>query len=192
LARSAGADRCGAGEYLAWLEVRFREVGQVLSPTGSLFVAIHWFTRDRKRFTFNVDAIRVPSARQLRYHDKRANPKGKVPDNVWVLRPQDDDRCFLPQSDAWHAPRVAGTFRERVNHVCQMPLTILERIVLLASNPGVLVLDPFAGTGTALVAAKRLGRRWLSIEKCPATADLARMRLEGEPQSLFSFRPGIK
>ena len=45
------------------------------------------FVKDPKEFTFNTDAIRVPSARQLVYGDKRANPKGRVPDDTWIIAP---------------------------------------------------------------------------------------------------------
>ena len=48
-----------------------------------------YFVRDPRLFTFNDADIRVPSARQLVYGDKRANPKGRVPDDTWILRPQD-------------------------------------------------------------------------------------------------------
>ena len=47
------------------------------------------FVKDPKQFTFNDEAIRVPSARQLVYADARANPKGRLPDDTWILRPQD-------------------------------------------------------------------------------------------------------
>ncbi len=49
-----------------------------------------YFVKDRERFTFNADdpAVRVPSARQLVYGDKRANPKGRLPDDTWVMRPE--------------------------------------------------------------------------------------------------------
>jgi len=46
-----------------------------------------YFVKDAKNFTFNTDAIRVPSARQLVYGDKRANPKGRVPDDTWIIEP---------------------------------------------------------------------------------------------------------
>jgi DNA modification methylase len=62
---------------------------------------------------------------------------------------------------------------------------VLDRIIKASSNPGELVLDPYAGTATTLVAAKRLGRRYLGMEKCPMTADQARSRLEREPAPLF-------
>ena len=74
-------------------------------------------------------------------------------------------------------PRVCGTFKERTGHPCQMPEAVLERIIRVSSNPGDLVLDPFAGSGTTLAAAKRLGRRYLGIELSPEYADRARRRL---------------
>jgi DNA modification methylase len=145
------------------------------------WTAIHYVTKRPRGFTFNADAIRVPSARQLRHNDKRANPKGKLPDDVWVLLPEiQAPGCFLPDSDVWLQSRVCGTFRERVGHVTQLPLPLVERIVKVASNPGDLVLDPFAGSGTVLVASRRLGRRGLGIELSERTAALARERLEGE------------
>ena len=55
---------------------------------------------------------------------------------------------------------------------------MLERIIRVSSNPGDLVLDPFAGSGTTLAAAKRLGRRWLGIELSAEYAERARRRLE--------------
>jgi site-specific DNA-methyltransferase (adenine-specific) len=79
--------------------------------------------------------------------------------------------------DVWHFPRVCGTFRERRGHVCQTPELVLDRIARVASNPGELVLDPFAGTGTTLVVARRLGRRYLGVEKCAQTAEQAGQRL---------------
>ena len=102
---------------------------------------IFYYVADPKRFTFNADAVRVPSARQTTYADRRANPVGKLPDDTWVLRPQEDDRFFDPAADTWYVPRVCGTFKERGDHPCQMPLALLERIVRVASHPGDLVLD---------------------------------------------------
>src|SRR5205085_11601648 len=99
------------------------------------------------------------------------------PDDTWVLRPQEDERCFAPESDTWHQPRVCGTFRERTAHPCQMPEAVLERIVRVSSNPGDLVLDPFAGSGTTLAAARRLGRHWLGVELSVEYAEHIRKRL---------------
>lgn len=138
---------------------------------------IHSFVRDPERFTFNADAVKVPSARQLRYNDKRAKAGGKVPDDTWVLLPDQHPEFFREDHDAWLVSRVCGTFKEKVKHVNQLPLAIVERIIRVATNPGDLVVDPFAGSGTVLVAAGNLGRRSLGIEISPDTAEIARCRL---------------
>lgn len=138
-----------------------------------------YFVKDPKRFTFNTEAIRVPSARQLVYADKRSNPKGRVPDDTWLLRPQDLPNGFAPESDTWSVPRVCGTYKERVGwHGCQMPEQILGRIVRACSNPGDLVLDPFTGSGTTPVVARKLHRRYLGFELSPEYREQAIKRLE--------------
>jgi site-specific DNA-methyltransferase (adenine-specific) len=146
------------------------------------------FVKDPKKFTFNDEMIRVPSARQLVYDDARANPKGRLPDDTWILRPQDVAEGFTPDQDTWYVPRVCGTFKERAGwHGCQMPEQLLGRIIRACSNEGEVVLDPFAGSGTTLVTAKKLGRRYLGFELSPDYAAQARKRLEetapGDPLS---------
>lgn len=63
------------------------------------------FVRDPKRFTFNVDAIRVPSARQLVYADKRAVPKGRTPDDTWILPPAPAQ--FVPDATTDSSAEIA-------------------------------------------------------------------------------------
>lgn len=182
-------------EYVEWSRAWMAACRQVLKPTGSFYIAIgdefaadiriigrelglhlrNWiiwhytfgqntqtkfarahthifyFTKDPKVFTFNDGLLRYPSARHTEYQDLRADPKGRLPHDVW------DD-----------FPRVCGTFKERAGfHGCQMPEALLERIVRASSNPGEIVLDPFVGSGTTVVAAKRLGRRYLGIDLSP-------------------------
>jgi site-specific DNA-methyltransferase (adenine-specific) len=146
------------------------------------------FVKDRKRFTFNAmdPAVRVPSARQLVYADARGNPDGRLPDDTWILRPQDLHEGFQPGEDTWYFSRVCGTFKERAGwHGCQMPEQLLGRIIRVSSNPGDLVLDPFAGSGTTLVVAKKLGRNWIGFEMSPNYVAQAQARLDatrdGEP-----------
>jgi len=159
--------------------------------------------KDPERFTFNVDEIRVPSARQLVYGDRRANPKGRLPDDTWiypwldpslrtsppcvegfVLRPQDLPQGFREDDNTWYFPRVAGTFKERAGfHGCQMPEQLLGRIIRACSTEGETVLDPFAGSGTTLAVAKKLGRRYLGFE---LSADYTRQVNE----RLESISPG--
>ncbi|MEM1109441.1 MAG: site-specific DNA-methyltransferase [Planctomycetota bacterium] len=131
-------------------------------------------------FTFHYDQVAVPSARMTTYKDARQNPKGKLPDDTWVLkfpatedwhvRPQDaaEEGAFDAGWDTWYQSRLAGTFKERERwHPCQLPEALLERIVRCSSNENDLVFDPFAGSGTTLAVANRLGRRWLGCELSP-------------------------
>jgi len=147
------------------------------------------FVVDPKSFVFNASEVRVPSARQLVYADKRANPKGRVPDDTWlvrpvpheswILRPQDLPEGFAADSDTWYFPRVCGTFRERMGfHGCQMPEQLLGRVVRACSNVNDIVLDPFAGSGTTLAVAKKLNRRYLGFELSPDYAREAKRRLD--------------
>ncbi|GAC1448912.1 MAG: hypothetical protein NVSMB9_32530 [Isosphaeraceae bacterium] len=137
------------------------------------------FVKDPKSFTFNDEAIRVPSARQLVYFDSRADPRGRVPDDTWILRPQDVPDGFPPEGDTWYIPRVCGTFKERAGwHGCQMPEQLLGRILRACSHPGDVVLDPFAGSGTTLVVARKLDRRYLGFELSPEYAARIQSRLD--------------
>jgi site-specific DNA-methyltransferase (adenine-specific) len=145
---------------------------------------IFYYVADAKAYTFNADTVRVPSARQTTYADRRANPLGRMPDDTWVLRPQEDGRMFQPGEDTWYVSRVCGTFKERTGHPCQMPEALLERIIRVSSNPGDLVLDPFAGSGTTLAVAKKLGRRYLGIELSEEYAVGVRRRLDAVPEPI--------
>jgi DNA modification methylase len=108
---------------------------------------LFYWTKDPKNFTFNDMEVRIPSARQTTYADRRANPKGKIPDDVWSFS------------------RLCGTFVERVRwHPCQMPERVLERIIRVSSNEGDLVVDPFSGSGTTCCVAARMGRRYFGID----------------------------
>jgi site-specific DNA-methyltransferase (adenine-specific) len=129
--------------------------------------------------TFNADAVRVASARQTTYADVRANPKGKLPDDTWYLRPQETPEPFFDgDGDTWNVSRVCGTFKEREGwHGCQMPIAILNRIVLASSNPGDVVLDPFNGSGTTVVSAALLGRKYIGIDQSEEYVSYARKRL---------------
>jgi len=142
---------------------------------------LFYFVKNAERFTFLADdpANRIPSARQLVYNDARANPRGRLPDDTWILRPQDLDDCFTAAEDTWYFPRVAGTFKERAGfHGCQMPEQLLGRIIRLCSNPDDLVLDPFSGSATTAAVAKKLGRRHLAFDLSEEYAAQGRARLD--------------
>jgi site-specific DNA-methyltransferase (adenine-specific) len=159
---------------------------------------LFYFVKDPKEFTFRAGDLenRIPSARQLVYNDSRANPRGRLPDDTWILRPQDLVDCFTPDEDTWYFPRVAGTFSERAGfHGCQMPEQLLGRIIRSCSNPRDLVIDPFAGSATTLAVAKKLGRKFIGFElsaeyvkRGTARTESARPGdpLDGAPEPLVS------
>ena len=180
--RPAGSFWIAIGaEYAA--EVRFigRELGLTLrnwviwhytfgQNTKRKFARSHahlfYFTMNPTEFTFNDEAVRTFSDRERVYRDKRADPKGRIPDDVWT-----------------EFPRVCGTFGEREGwHPCQMPEPLLARIVRVCSNLGDAVFDPFSGSGTTAAAAKRLGRRY-------AGTDISHDYVKNANQRLSEIQP---
>ncbi|MCH2177388.1 MAG: site-specific DNA-methyltransferase [Mariniblastus sp.] len=140
---------------------------------------LFYFVKDAKQWTFNSGEVKVPSARQLVYNDSRAAKGGRMPDDTWILRPQDCLDGFSPDEDTWYFPRVAGTFKERAGfHGCQMPEQLLGRIIKACSNPGETVLDPFSGSATTLAVAKKLERQFIGLELSKEYSVLGRRRLD--------------
>lgn len=82
---------------------------------------------------------------------------------------------FLP--DVLSAPRVVGGFKEAAGHPAQKPVKILEQLIRFFTQPGQIVLDPTAGSGSTAVAAKRTGRHYLCCEIIPEYAEIARRRV---------------
>jgi len=121
---------------------------------------IYYAVKDGRRYTFNREAVLVPSARAEKYGDRRAAADGKK-----------------IMGDVWTISRVCGTFAERVEGVpTQLPMELVRRIIGVSSNPGDTVLDPFAGSGTTLAAASAMGRHAVGIELNPEYVEIARRR----------------
>lgn len=127
---------------------------------------ILWATKGSE-YRFNLDPIRVPQKYpQKRYFkgprkgELSGNPLGKNPGDVWDI------------------PNVKHNHPEKTAHPCQYPESIVERLVLALTNEGDLVLDPYAGSGTTGVAALRLNRKALLIEREPDYVMIAKKRLE--------------
>ena len=126
---------------------------QARTHFGSLYEPILFAVKDEKNYTFNADDIRVEAktgARRKLIDYRKPVPavynSTKVPGNVWEF------------------PRVRYRMPEYEDHPAQKPEALLERIVRASSNPGDLVLDPFAGTFTTSAVAQRLGRKTIGIE----------------------------
>ena len=76
--------------------------------------------------------------------------------------------------------RVGNTAKERLGYPTQKPLALLDRIIKASSNPGDMVLDPFCGCATALVAAARIGRQWAGIDLSPLATKLVNDRIKSD------------
>lgn len=83
----------------------------------------------------------------------------------------------VPLSDVWEIPFLNPKAKERTGYPTQKPIELLERIIKISTDENDIVLDPFCGSGTTLVAAKLLGRRYVGIDINPAAVELAEKRL---------------
>ncbi len=120
--------------------------------------------------TTNVDQIL-----QLRARDK---------DGVSAYATDDDGNVIfggekkgVPLSDVWEIPFLNPKAKERTGYPTQKPVLLLERIVQISTAPGDLVLDPFCGSGTTLVAAKLQGRKAVGIDCSEKAVELSQDRL---------------
>jgi site-specific DNA-methyltransferase (adenine-specific) len=94
----------------------------------------------------------------------------------------------VPLQDVWDDINPTGG-KERLGYPTQKPLALLERIIEASSNAGDVVLDPFCGCGTAIIAAQKLGRRWIGIDITHLAIALMRYRLQDAfPDAEFVVR----
>ena len=89
----------------------------------------------------------------------------------------------MPLSDVWDIPYLNPKAKERTGYPTQKPLLLLERIIRIATNQGDCVLDPFCGSGTALIAANLLGRHAIGIDISEDAVKLTQSRLESPVKS---------
>ncbi|MAE76616.1 MAG: site-specific DNA-methyltransferase [Planctomycetes bacterium] len=203
VSESGFADRFD--DYQAFLQPRLEQARRVLKPTGSLYLHIDyrevhyckvwldelfgrqsfmneiiwaydyggrstrrwsakhdsllWYAKDPNDYTFHYDEMeRIPyMAPGLVGPEKAA--RGKTPTDVW-----------------WHTI-VSPTGKEKTGYATQKPIAILERILKVHTNPGELVLDFFAGSGTTGEAAAKLGRDFLLVDSSPQAFEVMADRL---------------
>lgn len=89
----------------------------------------------------------------------------------------DEPTKGVPMGDVWDIGVIAPISRERTGYPSQKPETLLERLVTALSDPGEIVLDPYAGSGTTLAVAARLGRTFVGIDQSDVAFDVATKRL---------------
>ena len=121
--------------------------------------------RKSKNFAFNIDDVRVPySNHTLKYpeHPQAETSQygnGKRKGHIWTPHP----RGAKPR-DVIEIPTTCNGMGEKTPHPTQKPESLIRRLVLASSNENDVVLDPFSGSGTTLVVAKQLNRKWLGCE----------------------------
>lgn len=131
------------------------------------------FYSKTSEYTFLADEVRVPYDATSGYAKNgitaasgkkyMPNPNGKVIDDVWDM------------------PIINPMSSERVGYPTQKPLALLERVIKASSNPGDIVLDPFCGGGTTLVASESLGRQYIGIDESAAAVNVTYSRLINKP-----------
>ena len=113
------------------------------------------FTKDSKNFVFNLDKIRIPQ----KFYRSINNMCGANPGNVWEFS------------------HIHYCNKNRKEHPTQKPEGLFERMILASSDPDDIILDPFAGSGTALRVCQQTGRNCIGIEINPEYIEMIKKRL---------------
>ena len=190
-------------EYINWCDQWLELCSCLLKPYGSLYVlnlpkwSIFHTTILNKKLWFQRwiawDALSDPRGNVMPAHyglllytnhptDFTYNSIPSIPKMDQCLRP----KCIASRpydvpkeelSDIWYDVHRIKHKRDRDDHPCQLPNKLLERVIRLSTNPGDLVLDPFMGTGTTAIVAKKLGRHYIGIDIDPQYREIAQLKL---------------
>ncbi|MCX7682978.1 MAG: site-specific DNA-methyltransferase [Anaerolineae bacterium] len=207
--------------YLNWCHAWLEQYIRILKPTGSLYVlnlprwGMHHAAYLNRRLYFQNwivwDALSEPRGKimpahyALLFYTKRPagftfnyEAVGEIDARCYCLRsPCIKRRKALgddlkePLTDIWWDVHRIKHRRERDYHPCQLPDALMERIIRLSTNPGDIVLDALAGTGTTAVAAARLGRRYIAIDLDPAYVAITREKLAQVEMWGDVYRPPV-
>jgi len=146
-----------------------------------------WFATMSDDYVFHVDAVKLLRRVIAPYRDEHGRPKD------WEEGAKGRFRLTHP-SNLWTDITVPfWSMPENTDHPTQKPEKLLAKIILANSNPGDIVLDPFLGSGTTSVVAKKLGRHFIGIEIDETYCCLAekRLKLAEEDASIQGYRDGV-
>jgi DNA modification methylase len=148
-----------------------------------------WFTKGDD-YIFNLDAVRVPSKYPGKLHYKgknkgkpSGNPLGKNPSDIWEIVASDWDK------EIWDIPNVKSNHPEKTIHPCQFPVELVERCILALTNEGDLVLDPYVGVGSTIIAAIKNNRRAIGVDKEQKYIEIAEKRIMDFQSGDLKLRP---
>ena len=131
-----------------------------------------WFFTKGKDYTFNIDAVKVQRPVIAPYRNEKGEPKD------WQEKGKQRFRLTHP-SNIWTDISIPfWSMPENTPHPTQKPEKLIAKLILASSNEGDVVFDPFLGSGTTAVTAKKLGRRYIGIEQEKEYVALACKRLE--------------
>lgn len=153
------------------------------------YEVVLWFTKSDS-YVFNLDPVRVPQ----KYPGKRyfkgpqkgeysGNPLGKNPGDLWELLAEEWE------SELWDIPNVKWNHPEKTIHPAQFPIELVERLVLALTQPGDVVLDPFMGVASSLLAAALHDRKGVGVDKDADYVKVAKSRLDAVRQGILKRRP---
>jgi site-specific DNA-methyltransferase (adenine-specific) len=146
-----------------------------------------WFCTPSDKYTFNINEVKIKRKVIAPYKTIDGKPKD------WEGNGKDNFRITYP-SNIWTDITIPfWSMPENTEHPTQKPEKLLAKIILASSNNGDFVFDPFAGSGTTLVAAKKLGRNFLGVEIDEYYSCLAqrRIQLAEEDSSIQGYSDGI-
>lgn len=146
-----------------------------------------WFCTVSDDYYFNVEAVKIKRKVLAPYRDSVGRPKD------WEQADGGRYRVTHP-SNIWFDLTVPfWSMPENTDHPTQKPEKLLARIILASSRPGDLVFDPFLGSGTTAVVARKLGRRYLGVEIDEHYCCLAEKRLElaEQDKSIQGYEDGV-
>lgn len=176
-------------DYLEFLRVRLIECRRVLKQTGSIYLHCDWRTNHHIRILMDEIFGTENFRNEIVWHYAgTGGPTTHYPrkhDVILFYSKEQGKNTFNPQrverkggghstwngkwgklcDDVWSDIRTAFHATERQGYPTQKPIQLLARIIQVSSNPGDTVLDPFCGSGTTLVAAEILNRKWIGIDK---------------------------
>ena len=121
--------------------------------------------------TTNLDQILVERRR-----DSNSKTTYKLDDNGDYILSK--EKIGVPLSDVWNIPFLNPKARERVGYPTQKPILLLEQIIRISTDENDVVLDPFCGSGTTLVASKLLNRNYIGIDLAEEAISITKQRLE--------------
>lgn len=152
-----------------------------------------WFSKSDDYY-FNLEPVLVPQLYPGKRHGAgkgdraglpSGNPKGKNPSDFWTF---DAEEAFR-KDPIWDLPNLKARHPEKTIHPCSFPSELAERCVLALSKPGDIVLDPFVGAGTSVIAAAKHGRIGVGIDKSRTYIEVARKRLSEHERGVLVTRP---